>query len=146
MPIPIGRWRSRGDSLHQYTSRRIAPRLAKAVTSREAERGPMMTSGFRLLALSIAAILTSGAAIAASAADAWNPEAAARYLDSREADWQAWDRPHKDNATLCISCHTQASYGLSRPTLHKALRDGQSPAEQAFLASIQKRVSNWKAM
>ena len=106
----------------------------------------MMTSGVRLLAISVAAILASGAVVANSAADAWSPEAAARYLDSREADWQAWDRPHKDNATLCVSCHTQASYGLVRPMLHKALRDGQSPAEQAFLASVEKRVSNWKSM
>jgi squalene-hopene/tetraprenyl-beta-curcumene cyclase len=107
----------------------------------------MMTSGIRLLALSVAAILASGALIAASGADAWSPEAAARYLDGREADWQAWDRPHKDRDTLCISCHTQGSYGLARPMLHKVLNDqSQSAAEKAFLASVQKRVTQWDQM
>jgi len=111
----------------------------------------MMKSGFHLLALAGAAVVALGVAMAVShagAADtAWSPEAAARYLDGREAAWQAWDRPHKDRDTLCISCHTQGSYGLARPALHKALNDpSQSLAEKAFLASIQKRVSQWAQM
>ncbi len=77
----------------------------------------------------------------------WDRQAAARYLDGREAEWQDWDRPHKDRATLCISCHTQATYGLARPVLHQVLNDEtQTPAEKAFLASIQKRVSIWSQM
>ena len=109
----------------------------------------MMASRFRLLAG--AAIAALGAAVVNAGAGAegaaWSPQAAARYLDGREADWQAWDRPHKDRDTLCISCHTQASYGLARPLLHKSLNDqSQSPAEQAFLASVQKRVGQWDQM
>jgi hypothetical protein len=38
----------------------------------------------------------------------WDRQAVARYLDSREVWWQAWDRSHKDRATYCVSCHTQA--------------------------------------
>jgi len=77
----------------------------------------------------------------------WSPQAAAKYLDEREVEWQAWDRPQKDRATLCVSCHTQATYGLARPVLHQVLHDdSQSVAERAFLASIKKRVTNWKLM
>ena len=51
----------------------------------------------------------------AVAASGWNPEAAARYLDSREVWWQTWDRTQKDHGTYCVSCHTQATYALARP-------------------------------
>src|SRR6185312_5727404 len=101
--------------------------LADAVSWPRGQGGTMMKSGFHLLALAGAAVVALGVAMAVShagAADtAWSPEAAARYLDGREAAWQAWDRPHKDRDTLCISCHTQGSYGLARPALHKALND-----------------------
>lgn len=99
---------------------------------------------------SLTAVFLLSALTAAAAGDdsaGWNPQAAARYLDDREAQWQAWDRPHKDRDTLCISCHTQGSYGLARPTLHTLLGEKtQSPQEQAMLASIQKRVRMWDQM
>jgi squalene-hopene/tetraprenyl-beta-curcumene cyclase len=77
----------------------------------------------------------------------WSPEAASRYLDSREAWWQSWDRAQKDHGTLCISCHTQATYALARPMLRGQLGEhGPSPSEQVMLASIQKRVRGWKDM
>ena len=83
----------------------------------------------------------------AAAALAWSPEAAARYLDSRESWWQGWDRAQKDHGTLCISCHTQASYALSRPALRgKASERAPSPQEQVMLASIEKRVRQWNDM
>ena len=78
---------------------------------------------------------------------AWDRQAAARYLDGREAAWQAWDRTHKDRATFCISCHTQATYGMARPVLRQDLGEaGQGRAEQVMLASIDKRVNQWAAM
>jgi squalene-hopene/tetraprenyl-beta-curcumene cyclase len=81
------------------------------------------------------------------AAETWNAEAAAHYLDSREAWWQGWDRAHKDHGTLCVSCHTQATYGLARPVLRRKLGEhGESAEEQAMLASIEKRVRDWKDM
>lgn len=73
----------------------------------------------------------------------WNPVAAAKYLDGRETEWQGWDHAQMDRGTLCVSCHTQASYGLARPILHRALNDPQSAAEDAFLSSIKTRVDNW---
>jgi hypothetical protein len=77
----------------------------------------------------------------------WNPEAAARYLDSREVWWQGWDRAQKDHGTLCISCHTQATYGLARPVMRRQLGEhAPSAQEQIMLTSIEKRVRDWKDM
>ena len=79
------------------------------------------------------------------AAPSWDRQAAARYLDSRETWWQAWDRAQKDHGTLCISCHTQLPYALARPALRNALGEkSPSAEEQAMLASIEKRVRIWK--
>lgn len=87
---------------------------------------------------------TSAAANSGSASAGYDRQAAARYLDSRQAWWQGWDRAQKDHGTLCISCHTQAPYGLARPLLSRAL-DQQDPTsqEQVMLASIKKRVQMW---
>lgn len=80
-------------------------------------------------------------------ASGWDRQAAARYLDSREVWWQSWDRADKDRGTMCISCHTQASYGLARPALRQDLGEaGLTLAETAMLASIKKRVSQWAQM
>ena len=77
----------------------------------------------------------------------WNPQAAARYLDSREIYWQSWDRAQKDQGTVCVSCHTQAPYALARPLLRGELKEqDQTAAEQAMLASIQKRVRMWNTV
>jgi squalene-hopene/tetraprenyl-beta-curcumene cyclase len=84
---------------------------------------------------------------AAPAEPAWDRRAAERYLDAREVWWQSWDRPHKDRGTLCVSCHTQATYGLARPLLRQDLGEpGPSGAEQAMLASIEKRVRQFSLM
>ena len=83
----------------------------------------------------------------ATATAAWSPEAAARYLDSRENWWQGWDRAQKDHGTLCISCHTQASYALARPVLSRRMGErAPSAQEQVMLASVEKRVREWKDM
>jgi hypothetical protein len=75
----------------------------------------------------------------------WDRLAAARYLDSREVWWQGWDRAQKDHGTYCISCHTQAPYGLARPVLRQELGEpAASGAERAMLDSIEKRVHIWK--
>jgi squalene-hopene/tetraprenyl-beta-curcumene cyclase len=82
---------------------------------------------------------------ALTAATDWDRQAAARYLDSREVWWQSWDRAQKDHGTLCVSCHTQATFALARPVLRSEL-DEQDPSasETAMLASVQKRVRLWK--
>ena len=82
---------------------------------------------------------------AAPNAAGWDRQAAARYLDSREAWWQTWDRTQKDHGTYCISCHTQAPYGLARPILRQELGESApTGAERAMLESIEKRVRIWK--
>jgi squalene-hopene/tetraprenyl-beta-curcumene cyclase len=81
----------------------------------------------------------------AGTAPDWSPKAAAQYLDSREVWWQGWDRAHKDHGTLCVSCHTQASYALARPALRSQVREhALSAPEQVMLASVEKRVREWK--
>jgi hypothetical protein len=75
----------------------------------------------------------------------WNANAAAQYLDSRESWWQGWGRAQKDHGTLCVSCHTQATYALARPVLRS--RAGErvpTSQEQVMLASVEKRVRAWK--
>jgi len=93
-------------------------------------------------------LLSAGTARAAdkgtpAAVSGWDRQAAAKYLDRREAWWQTWDRAQKDHGTLCISCHTQAPFALARPELHE-LGDDPTPAEAAMLASVEKRVLMWK--
>jgi squalene-hopene/tetraprenyl-beta-curcumene cyclase len=96
-------------------------------------------------ALSVQGNLRVMAADKPASAATWDRQAAARYLDDREVYWQGWDRAQKDHGTLCVSCHTQATYGMARPLLRSPLGEsGPSPAEQVMLASIQKRVSMWK--
>ena len=75
----------------------------------------------------------------------WDRQAAERYLDGREVWWQAWDRAQKDHGTYCVSCHTQEPYGLAQPVLRRELgQTAPSAAEQAMIASIEKRVRLWK--
>lgn len=84
---------------------------------------------------------------ASSSAPDWDRDAAARYLDSREAWWQTWDRAQKDHGTLCVSCHTQAPFAMARPILHEMIHepgDAAPPAQTAMLASVEKRVRLWK--
>ncbi len=77
----------------------------------------------------------------------WDRQGAARYLDARELYWQGWDHAQKDHGTMCISCHTQATYGLARPELRRELGEQEpSAAETAMLASIEKRVKLWDEM
>jgi hypothetical protein len=113
-------------------------------------------NGLALASAIVASGLTFGSSagpvLAADKADVsalpgWDRQAAARYLDSRETWWQAWDRSQKDRGTLCVSCHTQAPYGLARPALRQELGDqAQTAAEQRMLASIVKRVRTWDQM
>jgi hypothetical protein len=100
-----------------------------------------------LPSLAVAALALTIAARAADkqtppVASDWDRQAAAKYLDSRQAWWQTWDRAQKDHGTMCVSCHTQAPFALARPVLHE-LGDDPTPAEAAMLASVEKRVRMW---
>src|SRR5258708_1470463 len=75
---------------------------------------------------------------------AWNPTAAAAYLDERETWWMDSQTAARDHETFCISCHTAVPYALARPALRTALGEREaSPNEQRLLAIISKRVRLW---
>jgi squalene-hopene/tetraprenyl-beta-curcumene cyclase len=108
-----------------------------------------LTAGMMLAA---ATGRSTGAAPAADqapgkVATAWDKQAAARYLDSREVWWQGWDHSNRDHGTKCVSCHTQAPYALARPLLRGALGEtGLSTSEKTMLADVEKRVRAWDTM
>ena len=83
----------------------------------------------------------------AVSAGGWDKAAAASYLDSREVYWQGWEHAKKDHGTMCVSCHTQATYGMARPAMRRDLGEtGPTEPERVMLASIEKRVGMWKDM
>jgi len=109
--------------------------------------------GSVLLALVAATLLSRALDAPVRAADKpggsvaanWDRQGAARYLDGREVYWQGWDRAQKDHGTLCVSCHTQATYALARPELRSPLgENGLTEPEKVMLASVEKRVTMWK--
>jgi squalene-hopene/tetraprenyl-beta-curcumene cyclase len=90
------------------------------------------------------AILFASAAQAQSAAESWNRQSAAAYLDGRMAWWAAWPSAMRDHETFCVSCHTSLPYALARPAMRGALHEqAPSPNERKFLDNIAKRVSLW---
>jgi hypothetical protein len=77
----------------------------------------------------------------------WNPQQAAKYLDSREVWWQQWPRAQKDHGTVCISCHTTIPYALARPALQQQLHEPNVPAtETTLFKSVETRVNRWPEM
>ena len=77
----------------------------------------------------------------------WSPEAAARYMDERQAWWQSWDHAKRDHDTRCVSCHTQVPFAMARPLLREELHEeGPSKTEKAMLADVEKRVRAWDTM
>ena len=76
---------------------------------------------------------------------AWNPKAAAAYLDYREGWWISWPTAARDHDTYCVSCHTAVPYALARPALRAALGEQSLSAnERSLLANVTKRVRLWK--
>jgi squalene-hopene/tetraprenyl-beta-curcumene cyclase len=77
----------------------------------------------------------------------WNPQAAANYLDHREAWWQYWPPAQMDHGTICISCHTVVPYAMMRSILGNKLHETGMPApEKVLMDSVEKRVGNWSQM
>lgn len=74
----------------------------------------------------------------------WNPQAAASYLDGRLTWWADWPQSAQDHGTFCVSCHTVATYVVSRPSLRAALGE-QTPSaiERKILDNVAKRVRMW---
>jgi len=78
-------------------------------------------------------------------ANAWDPKAAAAYLDQREQWWMGWQEAAREQGTFCVSCHTNVPYALARPALRTVLSE-QAPTknERLLLANVTKRVRLWK--
>ena len=76
---------------------------------------------------------------------AWNPKAAAAYLDQRATWWTTWPNAQRDHGTFCVSCHTALPYALARPALRQPLGEtAPSSAEAALIANVVKRVTMWR--
>jgi squalene-hopene/tetraprenyl-beta-curcumene cyclase len=92
-----------------------------------------------MLALCLAAPLFGGDSAS------WSAQAAASYLDGREAWWSTWSQSARDHETYCVSCHTVLPYGVGRVALRSALHEqGPSANEQKLLGNVTKRVRMWK--
>ncbi len=78
---------------------------------------------------------------------AWNPAAAAQYLDAREAWWQNWRPAQLEQGTVCVSFHTVVPYAFVRPLLRRQLGETElTNTEQKMLSSIAIRVNAWPKM
>jgi len=78
---------------------------------------------------------------------AWNPKAAAAYLDQRERWWMGWQDAAREQGTFCISCHTSVPYALARPALRDALGEkAPNEIERMLIANEAKRVRMWKEL
>lgn len=76
---------------------------------------------------------------------AWNPKAAAAYLDGRAAWWATWKNAARDHGTFCVSCHTAMPYALARPVLRSALGEREATAtERQLFDNVTRRVLLWK--
>jgi squalene-hopene/tetraprenyl-beta-curcumene cyclase len=93
------------------------------------------------LALGLVSVGNSASPVAKPA---WNPKAAAAYLDRRAGWWIAWPDAARDQGTFCISCHTALPYSLARPALRTALGEKEaSNNERVLLEDVTKRVQLW---
>ncbi len=107
-----------------------------------------MKTTFIFAAIFTSYLALSGNAIAADTgshpADSWDPKAAAKYLDGREAWWLRWPTSQRDHSTACVSCHTALPYALSRRALRSSLSEqSASSVETAMLDNVTKRVALW---
>jgi hypothetical protein len=100
-------------------------------------RLPVLTSVLLLT------LLTGTARAGDTTEPAWNPAAAAKYLDERTGWWLSWPSASRGQHTVCISCHTTLPFALARSALEE--RPGQSagPVEKQLIENVKKRVRNW---
>jgi len=80
----------------------------------------------------------------AAAAGAWNPKAAAAYLDRRTEWWMGWEGAARDHETFCISCHTALPYALARAALRSSADAGPSEIERRLVDNVATRVRLWR--
>jgi len=77
---------------------------------------------------------------------AWNPQAAAQYLDDRMDLWFAKAKPLQtgEGKTTCVSCHITVPYVMVRPALRRAMGvSGPMPQETKLLDETLRRVDTY---
>jgi squalene-hopene/tetraprenyl-beta-curcumene cyclase len=80
-------------------------------------------------------------------APAWDPKAAASYLDDRATFWTTWPNAARDRGTFCISCHTTLPFAMARPALRRVLGEkGPGAAEARIFGNLATRARGYKEM
>jgi squalene-hopene/tetraprenyl-beta-curcumene cyclase len=109
-----------------------------------------MVSSLRAVVASgivIAAVVAMGSRSQAGPPDvpAWDPSAAARYLDGRAEWWTTWPNAARDRGTYCMSCHTTLPYALARPALREPLGErAPSAPEEKIVGNLLARARKWR--
>jgi squalene-hopene/tetraprenyl-beta-curcumene cyclase len=105
-----------------------------------------VSSLWQSLVVALLALITCLASWAsAQQPGAWDPSAAAAYLDARQSWWLTWPTAARDHETSCVSCHTALPYALARPALRAALHQPDVPApERRLVDNVIKRVRMWR--
>ena len=97
----------------------------------------VLATGLLMLGLSTAHAQSGGPG-------AWDPDAAAAYLDQRVEWWSGWETAARERGTFCVSCHTTGPYGLARPMLRPPASAAEAtPHERLLLDSVTTRVAHW---
>ena len=79
--------------------------------------------------------------LAQSHGPAWDPVAAAEYLDQRQSWWMDWPTAARDHGTSCVSCHTTVPFALARTALRGT--EGAGAVERRMVANVETRVMAW---
>jgi squalene-hopene/tetraprenyl-beta-curcumene cyclase len=108
----------------------------------------MKLPGFgKLFSILAIAQLASSSSAAAGEGTGWNPQQAAKYLDARAEEWEAYrgaDRGQGADKVSCLSCHTSVSYALGRPSVRQAAGEERPSAhETRLLEQVRRRVAHW---
>src|SRR5947209_19632985 len=72
-----------------------------------------------------------------AAEPAWNPKAAAQYLDARAEEWLLWSGSALVQATFCLDCHMTRLFVLA------VLALGEAAAEKRLLVRVSKRADDF---
>jgi squalene-hopene/tetraprenyl-beta-curcumene cyclase len=100
-----------------------------------------------LYLIAVSALALSNVSCTRSAGAAWNPAAAAAYLDHRASKWMTWGEAAREQGTVCISCHTALPYALARADLGRLLHETTPPVPQRRLqADVLQRVQGWSQL
>jgi squalene-hopene/tetraprenyl-beta-curcumene cyclase len=100
-----------------------------------------ITVGFVLLAAGPGGTARGGEA----AETAWDPGAAAQYLDGRADWWLGWSGSARGQGTACLSCHTSMPIALARPALGARLGEkAPGTVEARLIDGVKKRVESWE--